>query len=252
MSTPDHLDPSELGTKEYWDATYRRELTNFASDTSDVGTIWFSDSSAEERTLKFLEQLWDEGLLTKEDSMNGDEKQAATSFIDLGAGNGHMLFALREEGWGGKMVGVDYSPEAVQLAQKIEQEERSKGEWTGSEASVIFERWNAITQEPGPWMIPGGFDVAHDKGTFDAISLSEETDEQGRRICEGYRERVENLVRIGGRVIVTSCNWTSDELKCWLAQGQLEAEREVKYPSFRFGGKEGSQICTVCFVRRPK
>lgn len=154
-----------------------------------------------------------------------------------------MLFALREEEWMGDMVGVDYSAEAVQLARKIGEAEEQE--------SVTFEEWNILTQDPGEWMPEaGGFDVVLDKGTFDAISLSEEVDEAGRRVCEGYRERVEKLVRRGGRMLVTSCNWTEEEVKVWFGGGQLEVEGTVRYPSFRFGGKEGSKICTVCFRRK--
>ncbi|KAJ9668144.1 Protein-lysine N-methyltransferase efm4 [Coniosporium apollinis] len=245
-STPaEHLAPSELGTKEYWDKTYALELTNHATNPTDEGTVWFSDADAEDKVLSYLESLDDEGVLDKRD----------TSFLDLGTGNGHMLFALRDAGWEGRMVGVDYSGASVRLARQV-QEKRvrdsrdDEGEESGGDA-VLFEEWDILNFEAGEWL-GDGFDVVLDKGTFDAISLSGEMGVEGRRICEGYRERVEKLVKKGGRLLVTSCNWTEAELRWWfdVSGGGLTFEDSIKYPSFRFGGVEGTKVASVCFRRK--
>ncbi|KAF2275531.1 S-adenosyl-L-methionine-dependent methyltransferase [Westerdykella ornata] len=245
---PTHLDPSDLGTKSYWDNAYAREHTNFTSNASDEGTIWFSDAGAEEGMLAFLKDLSDEGKLVKEEAAEAGSTRAepaaaaATRFLDLGTGNGHLLFALREDGWEGEMVGVDYSGESVRLAGDIR---ASKGE---GYADIEFAEWDVLGQEPGEWL-RDGFDVVLDKGTFDAICLSQETDAQGRRICEGYRERVEPLMKPGGRFLITSCNWTAEELRMWFEGpgSGLVYEGAVKYPSFTFGGKTGSSVVTLCF-----
>ncbi|KAJ9637174.1 Protein-lysine N-methyltransferase efm4 [Coniosporium tulheliwenetii] len=172
-STPaEHLAPSELGTKEYWDKTYALELTNHATNPTDEGTVWFSDADAEDKVLSYLESLDDEGVLDKRD----------TSFLDLGTGNGHMLFALRDAGWEGRMVGVDYSGASVRLARQV-QEKRvrdlrdDEGEESGGDA-VLFEEWDILNFEAGEWL-GDGFDVVLDKGTFDAISLSGEMGVEG-------------------------------------------------------------------------
>lgn len=233
MPVPTHLDPSALGQKSYWDSAYTSELTNFSSNAADEGTIWFSDAGAEERMLSFLEDLSDEGAVQKD----------SARFLDLGTGNGHLLFALREDEWEGEMVGVDYSSQSVKLAEEIK---KAKGE--GYE-DLGFEEWDILSQEPGEWRGEEGFDVVLDKGTFDAICLSQDTDAQGRRICEGYRERVEPLVKTGGRFLITSCNWTEEELKEWFDGGEFKFEGKVKYPSFTFGGKTGSSVVTLCFQR---
>ena len=229
---PAHLDPSELGTKSYWDAAYTTELKNFASDRTDEGTIWFSDAGAEERMLSFLEEMSDEGKLDK----------SATRMLDLGTGNGHLLFALREEEWGGALVGVDYSAQSVRLAQGIRHTKE------GACDNIEFHEWDILTEAPGEWL-GSGFDMVLDKGTFDAICLSQETDEQGRRICEGYRERVEPLLKPGGRFLITSCNWTEEELRGWFEVAQFTFAGKVKYPSFTFGGKTGSSVVTLCFKK---
>lgn len=255
MSTPapapEHLNTSELGTKSYWDAAYTTERANFSSNPTDEGTIWFSDAGAEERMLSFLETLSDEGQLHKEvASDEGDQDTAAaaaaTRFLDLGTGNGHLLFALREDEWEGEMVGVDYAPQSVRLAEEIR---ASKGD---EYADIQFHEWDLLGQEPGSWLGDDGFDVVLDKGTFDAICLAQETDAQGRRICEGYRGKVEGLVKKGGRFLITSCNWTEEEVKGWfdVEGGELVYESKAKYPSFTFGGRTGSSVCTLCFRRK--
>ncbi|KAF9690899.1 hypothetical protein EKO04_011190 [Ascochyta lentis] len=241
MSNLEHLNTSELGTKSYWDAAYTTERQNFSSNPDDEGTIWFSDAGAEERMLAFLENLSDAGQLRKDASSD----DTPTRFLDLGTGNGHLLFALREEEWEGQMVGVDYAPQSVRLANEIRD---SKGEGYGD---IQFHEWDLLGEEPGAW-VAGGFDVVLDKGTFDAICLAQETDAQGRRLCEGYREKVEKLITKGGRFLITSCNWTEDEVKGWfdVEGGELVYESKAKYPSFTFGGKTGTSVCTLCFRRK--
>lgn len=189
------------------------------------------------------------------------------SFLDLGTGNGHFLFSLRsstkgeededdeedgkqevESGWGGRMLGVDYSQRSVEFAKRIAED---KGFDRGKE--VEFKWWDLMGQDPTGVVLEGnnekGWDVVLDKGTFDAISLSEEQDAQGRRICEGYKEKVAPLVRSGGIFLVTSCNWTEDELRGWFEGGELQYMDTIKYKSFRFGGRRGQTISSICFKK---
>ncbi|KAL2680787.1 hypothetical protein Neosp_008390 [[Neocosmospora] mangrovei] len=239
---PQHLEPSKLGTKEYWDNLYTTEITNNTEDPSDIGTVWFDDSDAEAKILEFLE-----GLLEPEDPDSPTLSQDNTSFLDLGCGNGSLLFSLREEDWSGRALGVDYSPKSVSLARQIASTKESE--------NVEFEEWDVIA---GPFdtVLNGsqaeGWDVVLDKGTFDAISLSDEKDAQGRRLCEGYRERVLQLVRRGGIFLVTSCNWTESELRSWFERRDgegFDVVGRVEYRSFSFGGAKGQTISTLCFRR---
>ena len=203
-----------------------------------MGTVWFDDSDAQAKTTDFLAEL---GL-----------PMEATSFLDLGCGNGAMLFALREEGWTGPALGVDYSPQSVQLAKQISVAAES-------EHPVSFMEWDVIAGQYDQ-LLHGqqerGWDVVLDKGTFDAISLSDDKDAQGRRLCEGYRERVLPLVNDGGVFLLTSCNWTEQELEAWFVkqdaageQGRFVIDGRIAYPSFSFGGVKGQTISTLCFKK---
>ncbi|KAL2074309.1 hypothetical protein VTL71DRAFT_8087 [Oculimacula yallundae] len=275
-SKPNHLEPSQLGTKEYWDDLYVAEISNHALDPTDEGTIWFDDSGAEDKVLSFLEQK-----IAEEHILSEGITKLNCSFLDLGTGNGHFLFALREgeedddeddedeeaegeggeaekgRGWGGRMLGVDYSERSVQFAKRIAAE---KG--YAEEQVIEFLNWDIMTESPSSLLASPneqGWDVVLDKGTFDAISLSEEKDQRGRRICEGYRERVLPLVRKGGVFLVTSCNWTEEELVGWFADREGEGEGEgeggfevldrIEYRSFQFGGRKGQSRIVIVGAR---
>lgn len=152
-----------------------------------------------------------------------------------------MLFRLREQGgFAGRMTGLDYSEASVELARRIMS---TKSEMEGIE----FQVWDIMGAEH--WN-GGAFDVVLDKGTFDAVSLSAEVDGQGRRVCERYRVQVEGMVKKGGLLLITSCNWTDGELKEWFGGGDLLYEGQVEYPRFRFGGQTGQSISSVCFRRK--
>ncbi len=189
-----------------WDTCYARELGNFKENSEDEGMIWFSDSGTEEKILQYLDDLANEDVLHKSTS----ETATASSFLDLGTGNGHLLFALRDEDWQGKMLGLDYSHASIDLACQIE-EGRSDSleqiEESGSHHEHIpveFRQHDILS----PYSGDERFDVLLDKGTFDAISLSSETHANGRRICESYRSSVKPFLKAGGLFIITSCNWT--------------------------------------------
>jgi hypothetical protein len=46
MSADEELPPSKLGTKEYWDKVYEREVGVF-EDTGDEGEVWFGERAME-------------------------------------------------------------------------------------------------------------------------------------------------------------------------------------------------------------
>jgi SAM-dependent methyltransferase len=181
-----------------WDSTYASELLNFTTNPTDEGTIWFSDSAAEEKIIDFL---------TSEPTI-----PSQASWLDLGTGNGHLLFLLHKtlagEGKeGNKLVGVDYSDKSIKLASSIANERGLR------EDDVRFVMWDIMDDEPDvSWAPREGFDVVLDKGTFDAVSLSENVWKGGREVLDGYGRRVTRLVRRGGLFLITSCNWTEKEL----------------------------------------
>lgn len=189
--------------------------------------------------LEYLEDL----PLSGADGNNSENENLR--ILDLGSGNGHMLFALRDEGWSAELIGVDYSEPSVQLARRIH-ETRS---YTNGELRVQFELFDILSREVQPTWLGRGFDVVLDKGTFDAISLNDVKDEDGKIGAEVYGERIQHLIRRGGFLLVTSCNWTTDELQKWLQTPELAYHGVIKYPSFTFGGVQGQSVSSVCFKK---
>ncbi|KAI1868148.1 uncharacterized protein JN550_006636 [Neoarthrinium moseri] len=314
-ANPTHLEPSELGTREYpspnltltlplssssWDALYETEIANHAADPSDTGTNWFDDSGAQDKVLEFLAEHFATAANDEEAGAEGKAMGKDTaSFLDLGTGNGDLLFGLREHGWRGRALGVDYSERSVEFARRREEarQERFRGEGGGGEEEeeeegegnqhgededeveearepVEFARHDilaaagpdaaVVSGAQAPAGARGGWDVVLDKGTFDAISLSAATDARGRRINEGYRGRVLPLVRPGGLFLITSCNWTEEELERWFAGPQhddgeagaggagargwgFDVVDRIQYRTFSFGGVKGQTISSVCF-----
>ncbi|PHH62536.1 hypothetical protein CDD81_6922 [Ophiocordyceps australis] len=257
---PAHLEPSELGTKEYWDKLYANEVSNHAADPDDIGTVWFDDSDAQASIVDYLDSL--AAPCSADDGSALLSKQA--SLLDLGCGNGSLLLALRAAGWSGRALGVDYSQQGIALARSVAAHASS------CHARLLapdFLHWDIINGPldalaTSPACPALGWDLVLDKGTFDAISLAHDVDAHGRRLADCYRQRVLRLVRPnGGLFLITSCNWTDAELHAWFADqaepsapdaapdGRFQVAGHVKYKTFSFGGVKGQTISTVLFQK---
>lgn len=113
----------------------------------------------------------------------------------------------------GAFVGIDYSNKGVELARRIAAERGLQEKVRFHVADVITDDLKSAEWVPREAGAVVGFDVCLDKGTFDAISLSDEVLADGRRIYQGYAEKVVTVMKKGGLLVVTSCNWTEEELK---------------------------------------
>lgn len=178
-----------------------------------------------------------------------------------------MLFQLRLTEFNGPMLGLDYSRQSIELAGSLARLYKNSNvpARVSSCPTIQFEvmdliRDDATTQ---PWWSAEeggeGFDLVLDKGTFDAISLSSDiitTTSNGKehRICDLYPGKASQLVKPGGYLLVTSCNWTEEEVVRWFTTAgegmtKLEVYGTIKYPKFKFGGQEGQGVASVCFKR---
>ena len=57
------------------------------------------------------------------------------------------------------------------------------------------------------------------------------------------------LLRKEELLLITSCNWTKDELLERFSS-HFKLFDQIKYPSFRFGGKEGSRVTSLIFKKK--
>ncbi|EDW00602.1 EEF1A lysine methyltransferase 2 [Drosophila grimshawi] len=214
------LEGSELGTKAYWETSYEREIKNYKSH-GDVGEIWF-DEDSQQRIVDWL--------LKQQQTLH---KQSAR-VLDLGCGNGMFLIALANEGFI-QLTGVDYSPKAIELARGIAQDHSH---------NIDYKLADLTQKEPQSL---GTFDIVHDKGTYDAVSLCPDNPKEMRT---NYLDNVARLLHDEHSwFIITSCNWTEDEL-LQSFEHLFERHCTIPTPTFKFGGKVGNVVTSVVFKKR--
>ncbi|KDQ57101.1 hypothetical protein JAAARDRAFT_131373 [Jaapia argillacea MUCL 33604] len=238
MST-EELQPSRLGTKEHWDNVYEEELANFEETGDEALDDWLTRRRfGSESVEKMVE--W---------SLDHVPPETTPSVLEVGSGNGTLLFALVDAGYvADRILGIDYSPDAIKLAQSIAP--------TREAHNITFKLCDFLTEE---LMLldgmerdggHGAWDLVLDKGTFDAIALMGK-DEEGKSPLERYPEKVSRSLKLGGHFLITSCNFTEEELqeKFISAETGLKYHSRIQHPTFTFGGKTGSVVASVAFQK---
>ncbi|XP_075989784.1 EEF1A lysine methyltransferase 2 [Anticarsia gemmatalis] len=209
------LDSSELGTQDYWQKAYSKEIENFQG-YGDTGDVWFGEDSAQ----RVIDWICDCGV------------ERDVRVIDLGCGNGYTLIELAKEGFT-NLLGIDYCEEAILLAEKV-----------SSDHPLIKYKVFNITEDNVAQL--GKFGVIHDKGTYDAIGLNPDEPKKHR---EKYIEQVTEMLDEDGMFIITSCNWTEEELIKHFSE-KMKLKRVIPTPQFKFGGKVGSLVSSVVFEKK--
>ncbi|CAH0757677.1 unnamed protein product [Diatraea saccharalis] len=210
------LDSSELGTHSYWQQSYAKEIINF-DDHGDTGDVWFGEDSAY-RVIDWICKC------------NIDKN---SPIIDLGCGNGYTLIELAKEGYR-NLLGVDYCNEAVELAERI------------SKTDFPFIKYKVFDITQGSVDKLGcKFSLVHDKGTYDAIGLNPDKPRENRM---KYIDQVYEMMENNALFIITSCNWTEQELIKQFSE-KLKLKCVIPTPQFKFGGKVGSVVSSVVFVK---
>ncbi|XP_035752480.1 EEF1A lysine methyltransferase 2 [Egretta garzetta] len=199
-----------------WDAAYKRELQTF-QDIGDAGEIWFGEESMF-RIIRWLEK---------------QKVPLDSSVLDIGTGNGVLLIELAKSGYV-NLTGIDYSPSAIQLSEKVREKEGM------SNIKLKVEDFLAPSAELS------GFEICIDKGTFDAISLNPDN-AVGKR--KQYVRSLCSVLNPEGFFLITSCNWTKEELLNEFREG-FEILEELPTPKFCFGGRIGNSVTALVFQRK--
>ena len=245
----EELPPSKLGTKSHWDEVYewvelvsdhppqligsgeRRECSRSApnsshpfppadmpQDVGDEGEVWsvppilaevpaYSSRFGESSVTKMRQ--WADRYLPP--------TPTPIRVLECGSGNGTLLLSFLTSPPGSAprpihLTGIDYSPGAIKLARAVETARRSARldeEGVRNEVEVEWRVGDLLHDE-----IAEQWDLVLDKGTFDALALSNEVvEEDGRLPSRVYPERVARLVREGGYFLITSCNFTEEEIR---------------------------------------
>ncbi|XP_075390692.1 EEF1A lysine methyltransferase 2 isoform X1 [Tenrec ecaudatus] len=210
-SREDGFAPSALGTREHWDAVYDRELQTF-QEYGDAGEIWFGEESMT-RLIKWMIK---------------QKIPLDASILDIGTGNGVFLVELAKCGFS-NITGIDYSPSAIQLSKSVTTREGL------CNIELKVEDFLNLSNKVS------GFHICVDKGTFDAISLSPD-DSLGKR--KQYVKSLSRVLKRKGFFLITSCNWTKEELLNEFSEG-FELYEELPTPKFSFGGRSGNSVAVL-------
>lgn len=207
-------------------------MQNFHSNSDDTGECWFDDSDAESKMIEFILDKLEEGELAKD-----------ALFLDLGTGNGHLLFELLQElkevSANFKFHGIDYSAESVAFAKDIASKKYP-------DIPFKFDQVDLLSDTP---FLENKFDVLLDKGTLDAIALNQDL-VNGVRGMDIYASQVSKMMDNGSILLVTSCNFTETELvKVITSRTELRKWDQIQYPSFQFGGVQGSTVVSIAFIK---
>jgi hypothetical protein len=175
--------------------------------------------------------------------------------LECGSGNGTLLLSfLTTPSTSARpdptpqsfhLTGIDYSPLSATLSAQIESARR-----TSLEEDGVDEDEEAINPVEVEWRTAdllrkdfGGeqWDLVMDKGTFDALALSQEevTESGGRLPSVVYPERVSRLVKKGGFFLITSCNFTEEEVKRRWTKDGLGEQSAVSLLAFCLVAKTG-------------
>ncbi|KAL0808869.1 hypothetical protein ABMA28_012539 [Loxostege sticticalis] len=211
------LDSSELGTHSYWQKAYTKEIANF-EDHGDPGDVWFGEDSAD----RVITWICNCGI------------DRNTPIVDLGCGNGYTLTQLASEGFT-NLLGVDYCIEAITLAEKV-----SKAEFP----FINYKLFDITKDSIGA--LGSKFGLVHDKGTYDAIGLNPDNPKEHR---QRYIDQVAEMISEKGLFVITSCNWTEEEIITHFSQ-DFDVKTVIPTPQFKFGGKVGSVVSSVVFVKK--
>lgn len=147
-----------------------------------------------------------------------------------------MLIELAREGFT-ELTGVDYSSNAIELSTRIAVDQDLN--ITYKVMDLLDE--NSIHEQ----LNDAKFDIVHDKGTYDAISLHPDNPAEKR---SKYMKHVHKMISDNGMLILTSCNWTEDEL-CASFQSDFVKYKSIPSPTFMFGGKVGNVVTQIVFKK---
>lgn len=212
----EELNPSDLGTLDYWQSHYTDEIENF-KNFGDTGDVWFG----EEILKRIIRWICKCSQITK-----------SSQLADIGCGNGMLLVELANQGFT-CLTGIDYSEKAIVLAREVAVKFAVKENITYLICDVLqLVFWDS-------------FDFVVDKGTYDAISLSENGVENKKK----YIKNVYRSLREDGLLLITSCNWTKNELDNQFLERFIYFD-SINTPQFQFGGTVGNTVTCVIYKKK--
>lgn len=148
-----------------------------------------------------------------------------------------MLIELAREGFT-NLTGIDYSANAIELSKQIAVDQ---------ELNITYKVLDLLNEtEIQQHLGTEQFDIVHDKGTYDAISLHPKNPTEQRNL---YIEFVHKITTENGLLILTCGNWTEDEL-CAMLSDKFVKHKTIPTPTFKFGNSVGSVVTQLVFKKK--
>ena len=160
-----------------------------------------------------------------------DNIAKTSCIVDIGCGNGSFLKKLHDLGFK-NLTGYDYSQNAIEFAAlKI--------------PDICFKKIDLL--EIGE---AENFDFIFDKGTFDAISLSQNFNNTDcmSKILSKYKKAVGTMLKPKTKFMITSCNWTQNELLTFFSP-EFKLQSTLEHAVFKYGNSTGQDVSTCIFIR---
>ena len=221
------LNSSLIGTKDYWEECYEKELKNY-SEFGDFGEIWFGLKNSR----KIVNWIRD------------NRTDLETKVLDIGCGNGFLLIELAKLGYK-QLFGADYSSNSIKFCRQMaEKELKSKN------ISIVFQELDILSDvfSDESFILKQKFDCLIDKGTYDAICLQPNVDIT--QIREKYSNFVLKVMSENSVFILMSCNFTKRQLfKDLKISESFALIHEIESPVFSFGGQTGSQVTGLVLTK---
>lgn len=209
---------SKLGEVNYWDELYKKENQQFKNNNNLGGEVWFGET-VQDKVLNYIYQ-------------NFENKEI--SILDIGCGNCEFLIELINEEYT-NLTGIDYSNELMNFINEKLSKKQILDKITFKIADLNK------TNELSNIFINKKFELLHDKGTFDAFMLSSTND---------HEKYIENIISVSDKnacFIITSCNFTKDELLVFFKNEKVVYKKELPHKKFQFGGQSGQTVTTLVF-----
>ena len=197
---------SKLGNKNYWDEFYDEEIDQFKNNNELIGEIWFGND-VQKKVIEYIHKKFSKDI----------------KILDLGCGNAAFLLTLFNKGFY-NLYGMDYSEKSIELANLIK-EDNNINLYVDDISNPIY-----LNKE---------FELLHDKGTLDAFMLNKNNH------IESYIKYIKTISAKTCSFIITSCNYTKDELMIYFKD--FEFQEEIKHKSFSFGGNVGQTVTTLIY-----
>lgn len=158
--------------------------------------------------------------------------------LDVGCGSGVLAMRLCETGFT-NVVGTDYSSNAITLANAVK--EAAVAERATFVTCDILDDLSPVTK------LHPKYAAVLDKGTYDAICLTPNASVAELRTK--YANAISNLLADEGYFVLTSCNWTKEELLSHFEHA-FKYSGEIATETFQFGGRSGQNTTCVILTKR--